>query len=49
MGAYFVDLYVNKKGEVEMFGFEEKRFTQKDVKEDDYEKTKQLVIKKSKK
>ena len=46
MGAYFVDFYVNKKGEVEMFQFEEKRFTQKDVKKDDYLKTKKLVLEK---
>lgn len=46
MGAYFVDMYVNSKGEIEMFAFEEKRYTQKDVKKDDYLKTKQLVLKK---
>ena len=45
MGAYFINMYVNKKGEVEMFEFEEKRFTQKDVKENDFLKTKQLVLK----
>ena len=48
MGAYFVTMYLNSKGEVEMFEFEEKRFTKKDVKEDDYLKTKQLVMKKAK-
>lgn len=46
MGAYFVDMYVNKNGEVEMFAFEEKRFTEKDIKKDDYLKTKQLVLRK---
>lgn len=46
MGAYFINMYVNNKGEVEMFEFEEKRFTHKDVKENDWAKTKQLVIKK---
>ncbi len=46
MGAYFVDMYVNSKGEIEMFQFEEKRFTQKDVKQDDYLKSKQLVLRK---
>ena len=45
MGAYFINMYVNKKGEIEMFEFEEKRFTQKDVKENDYLKTKKLVLK----
>lgn len=45
MGAYFVNIYVNKQGEVEMFEFEEKRFTYKDVKKDDFLKTKQLVLK----
>ena len=46
MGAYFINMYVNSKGEIEMFEFEEKRFTQKDVKKDDFLKTKQLVLKK---
>lgn len=46
MGAYFINMYVNTKGEIEMFEFEEKRFTQKDVKENDWEKTKPLVLKK---
>ena len=45
MGAYFITMYVNSKGEIEMFEFEEKRFTNKDVKKDDYLKTKQLVLK----
>lgn len=45
MGAYFVTMYLNSKGEVEMIEFEEKRFTQKDVKKDDFLKTKQLVLK----
>jgi len=45
MGAYFVDMYVNTKGEIEMFEFEEKRFTSKDIKKDDFLKTKQLVLK----
>ena len=44
MGAYFINMYVNKNGEIEMFEFEEKRFTQKDVKENDYLKTKRLVL-----
>lgn len=45
MGAYFVDMYVNQKGEIEMLEFEEKRFTPKDCKKDDFLKTKQLVLK----
>lgn len=45
MGAYFINMYVNSKGEIEMFEFEEKRFTQKDVKEDDYLKSKKLILK----
>ena len=45
MGAYFVDMYVNSKGEIEMFEFEEKRFTAKDIKKDDFLKTRQLVLK----
>ena len=44
MGAYFINMYVNSKGEVEMFEFEEKRFTHNDCKKDDYLKTKQLVL-----
>ena len=46
MGVYFVDMYVNSKGEIEMFEFEEKRYTEKDIKKDDYLKTKKLVLKK---
>ena len=45
MGAYFINMYVNNKGEIEMFEFEEKRFNQTDVKTNDYLKTKQLVLK----
>jgi hypothetical protein len=40
------DMYVNLKGEIEMLEFEEKRFTPKDCKKDDYLKAKQLVLKK---
>jgi hypothetical protein len=47
MGAYFINMYVNSKGEIEMFEFEEKRFTQKDVKENDWARTKPLVLTKS--
>ena len=46
MGAYFIDMYVNSNGDIEAFEFEEKRFTSKDVKKDDFLKTKQLVLKK---
>ena len=46
MGAYFIDMYVNDDGDIEMIEFEEKRFTEKDIKKDDYIKTKQLVLKK---
>ena len=46
MGAYFINMYVNSKGEIEMFEFEEKRFTPKDVKANDWERTKPLVLKK---
>ena len=45
MGAYFINMYVNSKGEIEMFEFEEKRFTQNDVKENDFLKTKKLTLK----
>lgn len=45
MGAYFINMYVNSKGEIEMLEFEEKRFTEKDIKKDDFLKTKQLVLK----
>ena len=45
MGAYFITMYLNSKGEVEMFEFEEKRFASKDVKVDEFLKTKQLVLK----
>ena len=47
MGAYFVDMYVNSKGEIEMFEFEEKRFTQNDVKVNDFLKTKKLSLKRN--
>ena len=47
MGAYFIDMYVNDDGDIEMIEFEEKRFTEKDIKKDDYIKTKQLVLKKN--
>lgn len=46
MGAYFIDMYVNADGDIEMIEFEEKRFTEKDIKKDDYIKTRQLVLKK---
>lgn len=46
MGAYFIDMYVNNDGDIEMIEFEEKRFTEKDIKKDDYMKTRQLVLKK---
>lgn len=36
MGAYYVDLYINKKGEVEYIEFIEKRFEEKETKENDY-------------
>ena len=45
MGAYFVDMYVNQKGEIEMLEFEEKRFTPDNCKKDDFLKTKPLVLK----
>lgn len=45
MGAYFVDMYVNQNGEIEMLEFEEKRFTPNDCKKDDFLKTKPLVLK----
>ena len=45
MGAYFINMYVNKNGDIEMFEFEEKRYTQKDVKKDDFTKTKPLEMK----
>ena len=44
MGAYFINMYVNSKGEIEMFEFEEKRFTNKDIKTNDFLKTKKLVL-----
>jgi hypothetical protein len=47
MGAYFIDMYLNKNGEIEMLEFEEKRFTQKDVKENDFVKPKRLSLKRT--
>ena len=44
MGAYFINMYINKDGSIEAFEFEEKRYNQKDVKENDWDKTKQLVL-----
>ena len=46
MGAYYINMYINKDGSIEAFEFEEKRFTQQDVKKDDFLKTKQLVLNK---
>ncbi len=45
MGAYFINMYVNSDGEIEMLEFEEKRFTQQDVKKEDHTKVKKLVLK----
>ena len=47
MGAYFVDMYVNKNGDIEMLEFEEKRFTQKDIKENDFVKPKRLSLRRT--
>lgn len=46
MGAYFLDIYVNKKGEIQFIEPEEYLFDPKEEVKDDYLKTKQLVIKK---
>ncbi len=45
IGAYFIDLYVNNKGEVQFISPEEYLFKPKDYIEDDYKKCKKLVIK----
>lgn len=44
MGAYYVDLYINKKGEVEYIEFKEKRFEEKETKDSDF-KGPRLVLK----
>lgn len=46
MGAYFLDIYVNEKGEIQFLQPEEYLFDSKDEIIDDYKKAKQLVIKK---
>ena len=46
MGAYFINFYLNSNGAIEVVEFEEKRLKQKDIKINDWEKTKQLVLKK---
>ena len=46
LGAYFITLYVNKKGQIEYIIPERYLFDRKDIIKDDYLKTKQLVLKK---
>ena len=36
VGAVFLDLYVDKKGNIEYFNYDEVRFTDKDVIKNDY-------------
>src|SRR5574344_1022589 len=48
MGYYILNIYVNKNGEIQYIEPEEYLFDSKDEVENDYLKTKQLVIKKTK-
>ncbi|MBP5684791.1 MAG: metallophosphoesterase family protein [Bacilli bacterium] len=45
VGALFIDLYVNKRGDIEYFNYDELRFTDKDIIKNDYLQAKRLVIK----
>jgi len=45
LGAVFLDLYVNKHADIEYFGYDEVRFTDKDVINNDYLQAKRLVLK----
>ena len=44
VGAYFIDLYTTKKGEIQYLDFEEYRFDAKDYNPNDYIKCKKLTI-----
>lgn len=46
VGAVFLDLYVDKKGNIEYFNYDEMRFTDKDIIKNDYLTSKRLLIKK---
>ena len=45
VGAVFLDLYVNKKGDIEYFNYDELRYTYRDIINKDYLQAKRLVIK----
>lgn len=45
LGAVFLDLYVNKHGDIEYFSYDEVRFTDKDIVNNDYLQAKRLIIK----
>ena len=45
LGAVFLDLYVNKHADIEYFGYDEVRFTDKDIINNDYLQAKRLVLK----
>lgn len=45
VGAVFLDLYVNKHADIEYFSYDEIRFTDKDIINNDYLQAKRLIIK----
>lgn len=45
VGGVFLDLYVDKKGNIEYFNYDEVRYTNKDIVKNDYKTSKKLIIK----
>ncbi len=45
VGAYFLKIYINKKGEIQYIEPEEYLFNESQIKEDDYQKCRKLTIK----
>lgn len=45
VGAVFLDLYVDKKGNIEYFNYDEVRYSDKDIIKNDYLTSKRLVLK----
>lgn len=46
VGVLFLDLYVDKKGNIEYFNYDEVRYTERDIIKNDYLTSKRLLIKK---
>ena len=45
VGVVFLDLYVDKKGNIEYFNYDEVRYTDKDIIKNDYLTSSRLLIK----